>query len=128
MKLKLVTNAIAATTLITSIMAMAEPTQLSQQIQQTQQVDTIELQDSAPESVIITGSRISRLEEELPNPIIKIEGEQLLQFATPDLGSILAELPAISASATLAGNNFGNVNQGLSSVDLRHLDAKRTWF
>jgi outer membrane receptor protein involved in Fe transport len=78
------------------------------------------------EKIEITGSRIKRTELSTPAPIISISAEEIARFGTPDLGSILAELPAIAAGSTLIGNNNSNANAGLSSLDLRSLGASRT--
>jgi iron complex outermembrane receptor protein len=78
------------------------------------------------EKIQVTGSRIKRTELATPAPIISISSEEIARFGTPDLGSILAELPAIAAGSTLIGNNNSNANAGLSSLDLRSLGSSRT--
>lgn len=78
------------------------------------------------EKIEVTGSRIKRTELATPAPIISISSEEIARFGVPDLGSILAELPAIGAGSTLIGNNNSNANAGLSSLDLRRLGASRT--
>ncbi|MFC4699855.1 TonB-dependent receptor plug domain-containing protein [Glaciecola siphonariae] len=78
------------------------------------------------EKIEITGSRIKRTELSTPAPIISISAEEIARFGTPDLGSVLAELPAIAAGSTLIGNNNSNANAGLSSLDLRSLGSART--
>ena len=82
--------------------------------------------EEAVEKISVTGSRIARAELSTPAPIVSIGEEQLARFDTPDLGSILAELPAIGAGSTLIGNNNSNANAGLSSPDLRNLGINRT--
>lgn len=82
--------------------------------------------DNSVEKIEITGSRIPRSELSTAAPIISISAEEIARFGTPDLGSILAELPAIAAGSTLIGNNNSNENAGLSSLDLRSLGATRT--
>jgi iron complex outermembrane receptor protein len=78
------------------------------------------------ERIAVTGSRIARSELSQPTPILTLDAKDIARFGTPDLGSILAELPAIGATDTLVGNNGANSDAGLSSADLRRLGAKRT--
>lgn len=82
--------------------------------------------DSNVERIEVTGSRIARTELSQPTPVVSLESEQLAQFGNVDLGTILAELPAISATSTLVGNNDRNDNAGVSSANLRSLGASRT--
>ncbi|GLP96869.1 TonB-dependent receptor domain-containing protein [Paraferrimonas sedimenticola] len=78
------------------------------------------------ERIAITGSRIARTELSNPTPIVVLEQSEIQKFGTTDLGTILAELPAIGATDTLAGNANSNAAAGISSADLRRLGAKRT--
>ncbi len=82
--------------------------------------------DASVEKIEVTGSRIARAELSTPAPVITVSAEEIARFGTPDLGSILAELPAIAAGSTLIGNNNSNANAGLSSPDLRSLGEERT--
>lgn len=78
------------------------------------------------ERIQVTGSRIARPELSQAAPVVSIGREELANFGTPDLGQILAELPAIGATATLIGNRESNASAGVSSADLRRLGASRT--
>jgi outer membrane receptor protein involved in Fe transport len=78
------------------------------------------------ERISVTGSRIKRAELSSPSPTLTIDAQDLLRMGNPDLGSMLAELPALGATSTLIGNNNDNSDAGLSSVDLRRLGTKRT--
>ena len=81
----------------------------------------------ADEEIIeVTGSRIARSELSQPTPVITLEAKDIAKFGTPDLGSILAELPAIGSTDTLIGNNNSNLSAGLSALDLRRLGSVRT--
>ncbi len=84
------------------------------------------LNEKEIEKVEVTGSRIKRVELSTPAPVISIDQAEIARFGNPDLGSILAELPAIGAGSTLIGNNNSNQNAGLSSPDLRSLGEERT--
>lgn len=82
------------------------------------------------EEVVVTGSRIQRPEFSQASPVTSVTQEEIQRFATPDLGVILSELPAIGATGTLTGNTAaaggGNAVAGVSSVDLRRLGLNRT--
>ena len=78
------------------------------------------------ERIEITGSRIARPELSQPAPIITLEAKDIARFGTPDLGEILAELPAIGATDTLIGNNGSNQFAGQSFADIRRLESSRT--
>ncbi|WP_026376158.1 TonB-dependent receptor plug domain-containing protein [Aestuariibacter salexigens] len=78
------------------------------------------------EKIEVTGSRIRRPELSSPAPVLTVDAQQIARFGNPDLGSILAELPAVAAGSTLIGNNNSNANAGLSSPDLRSLGENRT--
>ncbi len=83
-------------------------------------------QEDQIEQIFITGSRIARVELSSPAPVVSLDAEEIYRFGTPDLGSILAEIPAIAAGSTLIGNNNSNANAGLSAPDLRNLGRDRT--
>ncbi len=82
-------------------------------------------EDSA-ERIEVTGSRIARPELSQPTPVITLEAKDIARFGTPDLGEILAELPAIGATDTITGNNGSNTFAGQSFADLRRLGSSRT--
>ncbi len=83
-------------------------------------------EEASVEKIQVTGSRIARTELAAPSPTLTVSAEEIARFGTPDLGSILAELPAIGAGSSLIGNNNSNANAGLSSPDLRNLGVNRT--
>ena len=83
-------------------------------------------QQSDEEVIQVTGSRIARSELSQPTPVVSLEAKEIQKFGTPDLGSILSELPAIAAGDSLIGNNGSNSAAGTSAADLRSLGASRT--
>jgi len=89
----------------------------------TEPVDSLEL-----EEIVVSGSRIRRPEFSQPTPVVSITAEEIQRFGTPDLGSILAELPAVGATGTLSGNATRRIGEsaGVSSPDLRRLGLART--
>lgn len=78
------------------------------------------------ERVAVTGSRIARAELSQSSPVISLDRTAIAEFGSPDLGQILAELPAVGASNTLIANRNSNASGGTSSADLRRLGAGRT--
>jgi outer membrane receptor protein involved in Fe transport len=82
---------------------------------------------SSVEDVVVTGSRIPRPNLEQPTPVATISNEAIQTSGTQDLGSIIAELPALSSNSTVRGNSdsFGD-SGGLNFPDLRSLGSART--
>lgn len=78
------------------------------------------------EKIQVTGSRIVKPKLSQPAPIVTIGAKDIAQAGVPDLGSVLAELPAIGSTDTLIGNNDSNEFAGVTSADLRRLGASRT--
>lgn len=78
------------------------------------------------ERIVTTGSRISRPELSQAAPIVTLNSEDIERFGSPDLGQMLAELPAVGASNTLIGNRTSNGSAGVSSANLRNLGSSRT--
>ncbi|MDO6569057.1 TonB-dependent receptor [Alteromonas sp. 1_MG-2023] len=115
-KKSLITTAVRNAALVGLVSSLAYPV-----LAQETAVD-----EESVEKIKVTGSRIKRAELSTPAPIISVSAEEIQRFGTPDLGSILAELPAIAAGSTLVGNNNSNANAGLSSPDLRSLGENRT--
>ena len=85
-----------------------------------------EQETSEVERISVTGSRIARTELSQPTPVIVLDAKDIAKFGSPDLGSILSELPAIGSTDTLIGNNNSNAAAGTSSADLRRLGSART--
>jgi outer membrane receptor protein involved in Fe transport len=79
------------------------------------------------EEIVVTGSRISRPNLTQPTPVTTITAADLRLSGTADLGVLLAELPALGSTATLAGNtnSFADL-AGLNLPDLRRLGEERT--
>ncbi len=84
------------------------------------------------EELVVTGSRLLRPEFSQPTPVVSIGQDEIIRSGTPDLGTILAELPSIGATGTLSGNAIGDTGAGnaefagVSSPDLRRLGLERT--
>jgi len=84
----------------------------------------------APESVTVTGSRISIAGYEAPTPVTVISTEQLQRDANIGIADSIVELPAVGPSETPNnGRNSADLSQGdaaLSVVNLRNLGIVRT--
>ena len=84
----------------------------------------------APESVVVSTSRISLKGYEAPTPVTEIGLEKIERDAKMDIGDLVRELPATGASPSL--NNGGNAidvsqgDAGLDTVSLRNLGIGRT--
>jgi len=87
-------------------------------------------EESADEGVIIvTGSRIARLEESAPNPIVSVTADTLQRSGQTNLTELLSQSPALLGSTRLsdAGGStadFGAV--GVNLLNLRNLGTERT--
>jgi len=79
------------------------------------------------DEIVVTGSRIPRPNLEQPTPVSTVSREAIDDAGTQNLGDILAQLPALSANATVRGNSdsFGD-DGGLNFANLRNLGASRT--
>ena len=84
----------------------------------------------APETVVVSASRISLAGFQAPTPVIEIGAEKIQRDAKFDIGDLIRELPATGASPSLNnGGNAVNVSQGdagLDAVALRNLGVART--
>ncbi|WP_339863530.1 TonB-dependent receptor domain-containing protein [Paremcibacter congregatus] len=78
---------------------------------------------NSPEEIIITGSRLKRLEYVSPNLISTIHSETIKLTNTANIEEILNKLPQIKPALTGNSNNPGN---GIATVDMRGLGATRT--
>ena len=77
------------------------------------------------EEVIITGSRIRRLDTESANPIVTISKEAIDQSGISNIGDLVARLPSIAGAAVNPATNNGG-GFGETNIELRGLDARRT--
>ena len=103
--------------------ATASLSQLSMQSAMAQEQD----QDATEsmEEVIVTGSRVRRLDTESASPIVTIDKASIEKSGVTTAGDLLQRLPTVSGAATNpAVNNGGGF--GEANVELRGLDAKRT--
>jgi outer membrane receptor protein involved in Fe transport len=104
--------------------ATASLSQLSMQSAMAQDQDQ-DASDSTMDEVIVTGSRVRRVDAESASPIVTIDKASIEKSGVTTAGDLLQRLPTVSGAATNpAVNNGGGF--GEANVELRGLDAKRT--
>lgn len=85
--------------------------------------------DTAPESaldeVVVTGSRLRRVDAETAAPIMVIDNATIEQSGISQIGDLVQRIPSVSGSATNPNVNNGG-GFGESCIELRGLDCKRT--
>ena len=77
------------------------------------------------EEVVITGSRIRRVDEETASPVFVMDQSTIANTGVQTLGDLMMRVPAISGAATNPQVNNGG-GTGESNVELRGLGAQRT--
>jgi outer membrane receptor protein involved in Fe transport len=107
-------------------LATASLAQLHSQGAVAQEQDkTAASENESMEEVIVTGSRVRRVDAESASPIITIDQAAIEKTGVQSAGDLLQRLPTVSGAATNpAVNNGGGF--GEANVELRGLDAKRT--
>jgi outer membrane receptor protein involved in Fe transport len=93
------------------------------------QIAGVEQDTPAQDEIIVTGSRISRLGDETPNPVVTISAESLQRSGNVNVIDTLSQNPALLGSVTTqaaSGSNatFGAV--GVNLLNLRNLGTNRT--
>lgn len=79
----------------------------------------------AAESVIVTGSRIRRIDAETAAPVQVVTREQIQSSGVATIGDLLQDLPSIAGAATNPQVNNGG-GDGASTISLRGLGSERT--
>ena len=107
-------------------LATASLAQLHSQNALAQEQDkTSASENESMEEVIVTGSRVRRVDSESASPIITIDQAAIAKTGVTTAGDLLQRLPTVSGAAiNPAVNNGGGF--GEANVELRGLDAKRT--
>ncbi len=88
--------------------------------------------NSASESIVVTGSRIRRPDYAAPNPVVSFDAESIAQSGNTNITTFLQRVPALTNSldsTRTAGNAQadGALGQvGLNLLDLRGLGTNRT--
>jgi outer membrane receptor protein involved in Fe transport len=77
--------------------------------------------------VIVTGTHIPKANLEQPAPVAVIPQQMIVDSPDLNLGTIIAQLPAMSAQGTVRSNaNSFGTSGGLDFADLRNLGPNRT--
>jgi iron complex outermembrane recepter protein len=101
--------------------ATASLTQMQTAVAQEQEANA----DDNMSEVIVTGSRVRRVDSESASPILTIDQAAIEKTGVTSAGDLLQRLPTVSGAAVNpAVNNGGGF--GEANVELRGLDAKRT--
>src|SRR5262249_41629584 len=82
-------------------------------------------QDAAPETVIVTGTRIPNRDFVSDSPISTVSADFLTQTGSIDITQVLATLPQVVPAVSGGSNNPASSPGGQQSIDLRGLGAKR---
>jgi outer membrane receptor protein involved in Fe transport len=77
------------------------------------------------EEIIVTGTRIRRVDQESANPVITISHENIEQSGIANIGDLVARLPSVAGAAINPATNNGG-GFGETNIELRGLDARRT--
>ncbi len=93
-------------------------------VQQTTAVAQDATAEDANE-IIVTGSRIRRLDGETANPVQIVTAAAIKESGVANIGELIQKLPSIGGAATNPSVNNGG-GDGASTVELRGLGAERT--
>src|SRR5258706_15801506 len=75
--------------------------------------------------IVITGTRIRRVDQETANPVITISHDTIEQSGIANIGDLVARLPSVAGAAINPATNNGG-DFGETNIELRGLDARRT--
>ena len=78
------------------------------------------------QELVVTGSRIPQPNFEQPTPVAVLSNTQIQQSGAANLGDVLSQIPALSFSGSIRGNENGGQASGLDTPNLRNLGANRT--
>ncbi|HWC62385.1 MAG TPA: TonB-dependent receptor [Rhizomicrobium sp.] len=82
-------------------------------------------QDAAPETVVVTGTRIPNRDFVSDSPISTVSADFLTQTGSIDITQVLATLPQVVPAVSGGSNNPSSTPGGQQNIDLRGLGAKR---
>ena len=83
-------------------------------------------QVQSEQTIVVTGSRIARLELESVSPVAVIGSVDLERDAAANIQDTLLELPQIVAGLSRSNSNFLTNGNGVATIDMRNLGPSRT--
>ncbi|MDB6083018.1 MAG: TonB-dependent receptor [Gammaproteobacteria bacterium] len=81
--------------------------------------------DASLEEVVVTGSRIRRVDAETANAVFVLDQKTIQDSGYQTVGELLQRIPSVAGNSTNPNLNNGG-GFGSSTVELRGLDARRT--
>ncbi len=81
--------------------------------------------DAAEQTVVVTGSRIRRVDTETASPVFVLDSTAIQASGVATAGDLLQRIPAVAGAATNPQVNNGG-GTGESNIELRGLQAQRT--
>lgn len=108
----------AGATLATAAVALPAAAQTQDQDQAGEDTDNVE-------TVVVTGSRIRRVDAETASPVLTISADEIAKTGYTTMGDVLQRLPTVAGAATNPTVNNGG-GTGESNIELRGLGAQRT--
>jgi iron complex outermembrane recepter protein len=81
--------------------------------------------DTTLQEVVVTGTRIRRVDAETANAIFVVDQKTIQDSGYTTVGDLLQRMPSVSGTSTSPSLNNGG-GLGESTINLRGLDAKRT--
>ncbi|HJR60387.1 MAG TPA: TonB-dependent receptor plug domain-containing protein, partial [Vicinamibacterales bacterium] len=82
-------------------------------------------QDTQISEIVVTGSRIRRVETETASPVFIVNREAIEASGVTTMGELLQQIPTVSGAATNTSVNNGG-GDGASTIELRGLGEQRT--
>jgi len=82
-------------------------------------------QDAELEQIVVTGSRIRRVDAETASPVFTMDRNSITASGVTSMGELVQQVPAIAGAATNPAVNNGG-GTGAATVELRGLGAERT--
>jgi len=81
---------------------------------------------AASGSIVVTGSRVHRPNDESPTPIVSVRGEEFFQTGRTAIGETLNDLPSMRSTVSQSNSTRIGGGAGLNMLDLRGLGIDRT--
>ncbi|QNQ07849.1 TonB-dependent receptor domain-containing protein [Sphingomonas alpina] len=82
--------------------------------------------DANDDTIIVTGSRIRRPNDDSPVPITTVSKEEIFQSGRISVGDVLNDLPQLRSSLGSQNSTSGLGTRGVNFLDLRGLGRSRT--